>query len=115
MIPVCVQPLDHADAYGCSICFVDVVPAQMFAHAPASHPQVAPSNRVRDDWLRALRMLLVHMNLTSTLRDVANQKRILGDLQTSSGSVWAADILTHRCVIRHSIKAKRPQWFLSYT
>ena len=28
---------------------------------------VAPSNRVRDDWLRALRMLLVHANTTGSI------------------------------------------------
>jgi len=55
---------------------------------------VAPTNRVRDDWLRALRMLLVHMNTMSSLCDVANQKRVMGDLKTSAGTTKASAILT---------------------
>lgn len=39
---------------------------------------VAPSNRVRDDWLWALRMVLVHMNTVGSLKELSAQRRLVG-------------------------------------
>ena len=55
---------------------------------------VALDNRVRDDWLWALRMLVTHINTTGSLRNIANQRKVLGPQLTSAGSQSAADILT---------------------
>ena len=55
---------------------------------------VAPSNRVRDDWLWALRMLLVHFNSTSSLKEVATQRRLAGEKRTAAGLHRAASVLT---------------------
>merc|ERR1712146_457845 len=40
----------------------------MGMNSQGSLKQVAPSNRVRDDWLWALRLLLVHMNSQGSLK-----------------------------------------------
>merc|ERR1719359_514271 len=55
---------------------------------------VAPSNRVRDDWLWALRLLLVHFNSTSSLKEVATQRRLAGEKRTAAGLHRAASVLT---------------------
>ncbi len=55
---------------------------------------VAVSNRVRDDWLWALRLLLVHFNSTSSLKEVANQRRLAGEKRTAAGLHRAASVLT---------------------
>jgi len=54
---------------------------------------VAASNRVRDDWLRALRMLLVHVNTTASLSEVETQRRMKGETRTMAGAFPAADVL----------------------
>eukprot|EP00316_Scyphosphaera_apsteinii_P000681 CAMPEP_0119314904 /NCGR_PEP_ID=MMETSP1333-20130426/34091_1 /TAXON_ID=418940 /ORGANISM="Scyphosphaera apsteinii, Strain RCC1455" /LENGTH=544 /DNA_ID=CAMNT_0007320105 /DNA_START=9 /DNA_END=1644 /DNA_ORIENTATION=+ len=55
---------------------------------------VAPSNRVRDDWLWGLRLLTVHMNTKSSLAHLANQKRIAGEIKTNAGVFTAQQILS---------------------
>jgi len=57
---------------------------------------VAPSNRVRDDWLWALRLLLVHMNSQGSLKQVANQRRAVGEQKTSAGMFTAEEVLTSK-------------------
>ncbi|KAL1519928.1 hypothetical protein AB1Y20_023416 [Prymnesium parvum] len=57
---------------------------------------VAPSNRVRDDWLWALRILLVHLNTVGPLRELAAQRRIMESKMTQSGLHAAKDILTDK-------------------
>jgi len=55
---------------------------------------VAPSNRIRDDWLWALRLLLVHTNSQGSLKEVANQRRVVGEHKTSAGVFTAQEVLT---------------------
>lgn len=59
---------------------------------------VAPSNRVRDDWLWALRLMLVHRNTTSDLKDVATQRRLVGETKTSAGLHAATSLLSDEYV-----------------
>ena len=59
---------------------------------------VAPSNRVRDDWLWALRLMLVHRNTQSDLKDVATQRRLVGETKTSAGLHTATSLLSDEYV-----------------
>ena len=59
---------------------------------------VAPSNRVRDDWLWALRLMLVHRNTKSDLKDVATQRRLVGETKTSAGLHTATSLLSDEYV-----------------
>jgi len=55
---------------------------------------VAPSNRTRDDFLWALRMVLVHLNTTGSLKEVAAQRKLVGGKLTQSGLLTAHEVLT---------------------
>ena len=57
---------------------------------------VAPSNRVRDDWLWALRMLLVHFNSTSSLKEVATQRRLAGEKRLPTVFLFADTQVTEK-------------------
>jgi len=56
---------------------------------------VAHSNRVRDDWMWGLRMLVIHWTSTSDLANVNNQRRMLGiDIEFCARNRYrAVDIL----------------------